>query len=205
MPSEDATATLVARASSGDATAMEALLARHLPGLRAYVRLRAGPKVRAQESCSDLVQSVCRDVLGNLNGFRYEGEAAFRGFLCKAALRKIADRAEHWGAQRRDVAREVRIDRGDHSADEALLELYRRSGTPSEAASARETLDRIEAAFDALPDDKREAVVLERILGLPREEVARQMGRTPDAVRHLLFRGLAELSRRLEPQRGGAG
>ncbi|MCB9897461.1 MAG: sigma-70 family RNA polymerase sigma factor [Planctomycetes bacterium] len=171
---------------------MHALLEEHLPRLRAYVRLRCGAALRAKESASDLVQSACRDVLANMGGFRWEGEAAFRGWLYTAASRKVADRAEYWQAKLRDVRRE---EPGD--GDLALLDVYRRSATPSQVAMGKEALERIERAFDELSDDYREAVVLARVLGLPRAEVARRMGKTEDAVRHLLFRGLAQLGRKI--------
>ena len=185
-------ARLVQAAARGDAEAVRALVEDHLPRLRAFVRLRCGAALRARESASDLVQSACRDVLANLDGFRWEGEAAFRSWLYTAAARKVADRAEYWQAQRRDAARDAPDER-------ALLEVYRRSATPSQVAMGRESLERIESAFDELPDDYREAVVLSRVLGLPRAEVARRMGRTEVSVRHLLFRGLAQLGRRLAP------
>jgi len=186
-------ARLVQAAAGGDAEAVRALVEAHLPRMRAFVRLRCGAALRARESASDLVQSACRDVLANLDGFRWEGEAAFRSWLYTAAARKVADRAEYWQAKRRDLARDTPDD------EQALLEVYRRSATPSEVAMGRESLERIESAFDELPDDYREAVVLSRVLGLPRVEVARRMRRSEVAVRHLLFRGLAQLGRRLAP------
>jgi RNA polymerase sigma-70 factor, ECF subfamily len=190
----DDLALLVERASRGEALAFETLLERYLPRLRAFVRLRCGAALRERESASDLVQSVCRDVLQNLDGFRYQGEAEFRSWLFTAAARKVADRAEHWQAARRDVAREQPIVAG---SDGALLEIYRQTCSPSQAAMGREALERVEAAFDELPDDYREAVVLSRVLGLPRAEVARAMGRSEDSVRHLLFRGLSQLASKL--------
>lgn len=194
LGSQSQTQSLVERAGRGDPGAVQELLLAHLPRLRAFVRLRCGAALRAKESASDLVQSVCRDLLLHLDGFRWEGEAGFRAWLYTAAARKVADRAEYWGAQRRDAGREVGV------SDEALLEVYRTSATPSQAASSKEALARIEAAFDALPADYREAVLLSRILDLPRAEVARRMGRSEDSVRHLLFRGLAQLSKRLDEE-----
>ena len=45
------------------AARMQRLLEEHLPRLRAFIRLRTNQAIRARESCSDLVQSVCREVL----------------------------------------------------------------------------------------------------------------------------------------------
>ena len=115
---------LVLRAQSGDASALDALLAQHLPGLRAYIRLRCGPALRARESASDIAQSACRDVLENLDRFQWNGEAGFKAWLYTTALRKIADRAEYWGAQKRDAKRDVPLEllaAGGSQAPDVLL------------------------------------------------------------------------------------
>ena len=171
---------------------VDALLARHLPALRAWVRLKAGPLVRAREGESDLVQSACREVLERRDRFVHTGEAQFRRWLYTTALRKILDKHDFHSAARRDVRR----DRG--AADAELLSVYAELGTPSRVASAREQLDRIEAALAALPDDQREVVLLSRVMGLARAEVAEVMGRSEASVRSLLHRTLVKLSRLLE-------
>ena len=51
-------------------------------------------------------------------------------------------------------------------------------------------------ALDALPPDHREVLVLSRLEGLAAEEIARRMGRTPNAVYHLIVRALALLRER---------
>lgn len=186
------TEELVKRAANGDQAAVGELVARHLIRIRAFLRLRCGAALRAKESATDLAQSVCHDVIRNLDGFRWEGQAQFEGWLCLAAFRKVSDRAAYWGTARRDVAREA------PNGDGALLDLYRRSASPSQIVSGREEIEKIERAFDELPDDYREVILLSRVVGLSREEVATRMGRTEDSVRNLLFRGLAQLSRKLE-------
>ena len=85
---------------------LEALLVEHLPYLRAYVRLRSNRAIRARESGTDLVQSVCREVLQGSSGFEYRGDGAFRRWLCTAALRKIVERDRAMKTQKRDVRRE---------------------------------------------------------------------------------------------------
>jgi RNA polymerase sigma-70 factor (subfamily 1) len=208
MPSQPAPtgddAALVDAAVAGDSSAIETLLERHLPGLRAYIRLRAGAGLRARESSSDIVQSVCRDVLENMGRFRYPGEAAFRAWLYATAMRKIADRAEYWRAAMRDPAREVRLTPGSATRpsatdDNRLAEVYRASFfSPSQAAMGREALARLETAFEKLPEDYREVIVLSRIVGLSRAEIAEKMGRTEASVRNLVSRALAELAEHLE-------
>ena len=198
---------LVERIRAGDREALERLLSRELPGLRAYVRLRAGAVLRERESASDLVQSTCREVLGSLEAFDHGGEAGFRNWLYAAALRKILNRADHWAAQKRDVQREQPLQGGSPSEadDRGLADIYATLGTPSQHAIARETLDAMEAAFDRLPEDRREIIVLARIVGLDHAGIAERLGCTKATARQRLFRALAELAELLGPEGAASG
>ncbi len=189
----DPTEALVTAAAGGDRVAVEELLQRYLPDLRAFVRVRVDPVVRAQESSSDLVQSVCREVLAHAGEFRYPGENAFKRWLFTAALRKIQKRARYYRTDRRDVRREVAA-----TADDAqLLRRYSTFGSPSAVAMANEELSRVESAFDALNDEQREVVTLAYFVGLSRGEIGDHLGKSEGAVRVVLHRALAKLSRLL--------
>ncbi len=177
---------LVQRASQGDRPAIDELLARHLPGLRAFIRLRAGPVVRRHESESDLAQSVCREVLAHVDRFQYGDEAGFRCWLYTTALRKISDRGDYWAARKRDVRRVT--------SDAALAESYRTFSTPSQHAMKREEIERVELAFDRLGDEQREVVALAHLTGMSRGDIARHLGKSEGAVRTMLSRALAQLA-----------
>ncbi len=186
--------SLALQASRGDRVAIDRLIERHLPGLRAYLRLRAGDLLLAQESSADLAQSVCREILENLDRFQYDGREGFRRWLYRTAQRKIADRYEYYRAQKRDVRR-----RRDASLDCEILETYSSFYTPSRQAAAREELERVERAFAELPEEQREVILLAKIVGLSRREIGEEMGRSEGAVRVLLSRGLANLAAKLAP------
>ncbi|MFO0985558.1 MAG: sigma-70 family RNA polymerase sigma factor [Planctomycetota bacterium] len=190
---------LVARASRGELPAVELLLARYLPGLRAFIRLRAGALVRQKESTSDLAQSVCREILQHAERFQFQGEAGFKHWLYATALRKICNRHEYYGAGKRDAAKEVSLDQtASTPGDDQLLQCYRRFYTPSQQAMMREELGRVELAFERLPEEYREVIVLARVVGLTRAEIAERMGRSEGAVRTLLSRALAQLAHLVE-------
>jgi len=192
---------LVGRASRGDGSAVEELLARNLPSLRAYVRFKAGRLVQARESVSDLVQSVCREVLEQLDDFQYRGEAEFRSWLFRHAYHKVVDRGRFHRAAKRDGAREVEFSESAEQDDEEL-EYAMSLLTPSRNAIAREKLERFEAAFAELPEDYREAILMQRIAGLPYSEIAREMGKSEGAVRNLVYRGLARVTLRMQSGEG---
>lgn len=188
------------RAAAGDQQALGDLLVQNLPQLEAYLRLQAGAAIRSKESISDLVQSVCGEVLRDLPRFEFRGEGQFRHWLCKQALHKLINKREFYGAQKRDLAREVApVPRGDSLSDPgSVMQCYATLCTPSRHAAGREDLQRFEQAFDQLPADYREAITLRRIVGLDYPEIAQAMERSEGAVRNLVHRGLARLSALLQ-------
>jgi RNA polymerase sigma-70 factor (ECF subfamily) len=188
---------LISEAGRGDRGAIGRLLERHLPALRAYVRLRGGPRVRRQEGDSDVVQSVCLELLRGLENFRYRGEAAFRHWLFTAALRKLVAKDRYWSAEKRDVRRLVSDAKSSSSGTGSLEEVYATFLTPSQVAIGRETRERIERALDALPEDPREIILMSRLMGLSHAEIAQHLGRSEPAVRSTLSRALARLARLL--------
>ena len=186
---------LIADAQDGDAHAQDELFRQLLPDLRAFVRLRVDAPLRLRESESDLVQSICREVLSDLSGFEYRGRAGFRSWMFTVALNKIREKARFHRAARRDQARERSID-GD--SDVGLLACYQSLASPSQAAIVREEMLVFEAAFDRLDPTHQDVVLWSRLVGLPHAEIAKRMGRSEQAVRSLLSRALARFATLLE-------
>lgn len=184
---------LVRAAAGGDQSAMHLLLEQYLPRIRAYVRLRAGSELLSHESRSDLVQSICRDLLENARRLHSTDVEGFQAWLFTTARRKLADRAALWSTQKRDPKREVQVE----PDDAVLLDTCHGFFTPSRDASAREELLRVEAALVTLPEERREVILLAKVLGLSRREIGERLGRSEAAVRALLTRALADLALRL--------
>jgi RNA polymerase sigma-70 factor (ECF subfamily) len=188
--SESSTTRLIRAAAGGDRAALETLLTGELPALRAFVRCQADPALRARESSSDLVQSVCREVLAKADQFRFAEPEGFRRWLFTSAMRKVRDRRDHHLAAKRDARREVDAD--------ALAGAYASLTSPSGAAARQEQLERVERAMDTLPDEYRQVIALSKVAGLTRPQVAAEMGRSEGSVRMLLHRALARLVAELE-------
>jgi RNA polymerase sigma-70 factor (ECF subfamily) len=184
---------VVQRASSGDPVALDELVARSLPDLHAYVRRRSGRALRRCESVSDVVQSVCRQVLEQLADFEYRGEAAFRAWLFEQARHKIIDHVRYQRARRRDRGRETWL--GDAVAGADAV-------TPSQAAIGAELSDAIDAAMLRIGPSERELILQARLIGLSHAEIAQQLGVTRTVVKVRLHRAIARLSRYLpDPNR----
>ena len=152
MPGPSDFESLTERASRGDADAVQLLLERYLPALRAFVRLRVSPGLRAQEAESDIVQSTCRRVLEKAADFQTGGEEGFKRWLFTTAFRTLLDKSTYWRAAKRAGA-QVEFD------DEAAMMAYRSLSSPSQHAIGHEIRERLERAFDALSDEDREVIV----------------------------------------------
>lgn len=165
----------------------------HLPGLQGWLRLRMGASLRARETPEDLVQSVAREVLADLGGFEWRGEAAFRHWLYVKAQRKLVDKARFVVAQCRSPARERPMD----GASDGLVAGLAQGASPSRDAQSQEEVARIEQAFAELPADYQEAISLQRLCGMDYAEIAARMQRSEGAARNLVHRGLSRLALRL--------
>ena len=189
------TLELAQRAAHGDRAAVERLLEMHLPSLRAFARAHMSHKLRARESASDIVQSVCRELLTHQERFRHASEWAFAAWLFTTARRKISNRARDLERDKRDADREVPVDADGFAA---LGGAYTRCTSPSASLIRREDIERLEAALDRLTAEQREVLTLAHLAGVPRTEIALQLGMTPAAVRAALHRAMARLSLLLE-------
>ncbi len=199
---DDSHRDLVSHAATGNAVAVEELLTEQLPTLLAYLRLHAGPLLRGRESVADLAQSVCREVLQNLDGFEYRGQAPFRKWLYQKALSKIIERQRYYLAEKRHAGLERPLQDGSADAhDVAAASFF----SPSQAAIRAEDLDRLEAAFALLSEEHRQVITLSRMFGYSHAQIADEMQRTEGAARVLLHRALSKLAWHMHAAGGDGG
>ena len=181
---------LVDAAKRGDENALNALMRVHLPGLRVYVRSHMSALLRARESQSDLVQTVCREALTSLEDYEWQGEGSFRHWLFSLAMHKMQKKQSYHLAAKRDANRSVEVE-----SEEVLLAA---EATPSQHAMANETSERLEAAMDCIPEQYREIVLMSRVVGLSNQEIAQRLGKSEGSTRVLLSRALSRLMTEME-------
>jgi RNA polymerase sigma factor (sigma-70 family) len=92
---------LIARARQGDSAAMERLIRAYEPEIRRAARWRLGPALRSFVDSMDVVQSVHRTLLRNLQQGRFDipGPKNLIALALKLVERKIA---RYWGQQQRE-------------------------------------------------------------------------------------------------------
>lgn len=174
---------------------LESLLLQQLPALRAYLRLKGGMLVRQLDTSSDILQSVCREILAHRDRFRHGSEEGVRRWMYATALRKVISRQRYHQAGKRHHGRAQALPTGSSLGSSAeILSCYASLVTPSRVAEAREELERIEHAFDQLTSEQRTVLLLAGIVGLSHEQIATELGKSEGAVHKLVARARAKLA-----------
>jgi RNA polymerase sigma-70 factor (ECF subfamily) len=200
--SADALDTLLVKLAGGDDGAAERVFRAYEPFLRAMVRRRLTPALRAKFDSIDVVQSVWADVLAGYraSGWRFADRDHLKAFLARVTSNHFSNYCRRLGSA---LGRERPLPGG-----ESLASLPSDQPRPSQLAQAGELW---ETMIDLCPPAHRALLELKR-QGLPLAEIAARTGLHEGSVRRILY----ELARRLaatranavqpsEPARGGHG
>lgn len=176
-------------------------LLRYQAWLRLLARNEIDSRFAGKFDPSDAVQQTMLEAWKGWDQFRGSEEPQRLAWLRQILAHQLAHLARHYGGtQKRDVAREVSIDQTlCQSAQRLDALLPAGDPSPSGIAAASEQRLRLAQVLEQLPADYREVIVLRNLEGLPHDEVARRMGRTPGAVRMLWLRALAALKDAMQP------
>jgi len=187
-PDPDDEAALIARAKAGDGDARDELFRRHFDGVHAWVRLKRSDLLRERESSLDVVQSMFKGVLTDLEHFEYRGRNSFRNWLLTYAENKLRNREQYFRAERRQPGRE---------SEESLSMLYASVCSPTKIASAREQVELFEGAFAQLAASDQQLILMARIEGLSHAQIAARLGTTEAASKKALSRAMVRLASRM--------
>lgn len=191
------TQRLVALGKTGDESALERLCSVYGERVRRIIRLRMGKELRSRLESMDLVQDTFIAALRDLEGFTYTNEGDFLRWLSKIAENRLRDNLKKFRAHKRDIRKEMSLNNYGRGTHDSCVKMPGpvNSTTPSMIMFRREELDKLEGALDKLKPEYREVIVLTKIEGLSSKELGERLGKRPGAVRMLLSRAMAELSR----------
>ncbi len=181
---------LVAKAQSGDRTAMGELLRRYGGPLDATVLL---PRLGSEAAAKDALAETYAKVVERIDRFQWQN-VGFYPWLRTVALRVALDalrarkRTVLWEAE--DLQREVDASQTTTPLDQAVQERRDR-----EAAKAK-----VEAALGQIHERYARAIRMRVIEERPREEVAAELGVTPATFDVLLHRATAALRKALKEE-----
>jgi RNA polymerase sigma-70 factor (ECF subfamily) len=163
--------------------------------LRLQVRqMQLDPRLRPRFDSSDVVQDALLKALQELPHCRARTEGEFVRWLQQILENAALDRVRREKSRKRDPA----LERSIHdavSASSACWEklLGDRHAPPDEEAARRETMLRLAAAINRLPEDQRDVVICRDLSGLPVADIAGRLGRSEKSVAGLLLRGRRRL------------
>ena len=194
------TQQLVTMAKEGNDTALDQLCSVYGERVRRIVRFRMGPELRSQLESMDLVQEALIEAVKDLGDFTYSNDGDFLRWLSSIVENTIRDNVDRIHAAKRDVRRQVSLDRmaahTDHPGLDAQLPAA--TTTPSVVMSLREDLDKLEQAIDRLKPQYREVLVLAKIEGLSCKEIAAKKNKNPAAVAMSLSRAIVAVTNLFE-------
>ncbi len=190
------TQELLALAKQGDGFALGQLCDAYGERVRRIVRLRMSPELRSQVDSMDLVQDTLLMAVRDLDDFTCHNDGDFLRWLTSVAENRIHDNVDRFHAQKRDIRRQVSLEKlAEHATS-----LERHGGlplattTPSVVLARREDLDRLEQAMDRIKPEYRKVIMLAKIEGLSHKDIGARLGKSPAAVAMLLSRAIVALS-----------
>lgn len=162
--------------------------------LRFLARVQLDRRLRAKLDPSDLVQQSLLQAHQAAEPFRGATDAECAAWLRKILSRNLAGALRDFRRERRDVAREVALDRAV-DASSARLErwLAADDSSPSAKAVSQERVLAVADAIEHLPEEQREAVVMRYWQDAKLSEIAAALGRPTSTVADLLARALKTL------------
>ena len=166
-------------AQLNDGPAFERLYRALSPAVAGYLRLQGSPE--PEELTNEVFFSAFRAV----DSFAGD-EHQFRSWLFTIAHRRLTDERRHRGRRPQIADREI-----NEAADTA-------GGDVEEDVLRRVSVERVRQLCDGLSADQRDVLLLRMVSGLPIEQVAETLGKSPTAVKALQRRALGALRRGFE-------
>ena len=192
---EPVTMSRLKRWHAGDASALDELVATHLPWVRAQVECRLGKALAALCEAEDLVQQAFIGFLRSGPRFLLADADEFRALMLRIVENTI--RKQHRDAHRikRDAAREEPL------PSASVLDLRCGATRPSAAVARDEHRAWVQLALELIDDDARALIQLRQWEGLSFADVGARLGIAEDAARMRFQRALVALGRMLREVR----
>jgi RNA polymerase sigma-70 factor (ECF subfamily) len=195
-PRDADTEALIERASRGDPSARQQLLARYRDRLCRMVAIRLDRRLAARLDPSDVVQEALLDAARQLSGYLRDRPLPFYPWLRRFAWEHLVKlHRRHLAARKRSAAREERqaLALPDESALELAQSLAAPGTSPSNHVLREELRARVRAALARLPEGDREVLVLRHLEQLSTGEIAAVLGISEAAVKMRRTRALERL------------
>ncbi len=169
---------LIEAAKAGDRESFDRLVSRERDRIRALVASRVNARIVFGVEVDDVYQETLLRAYRSIVNFEWRGSDSLLHWLGGIAENVILHSARKWARERR-----VRFE--EDVPDELV--------SPSRALRRDERFQRLEDSLDELSPEHREVILRVRVEGLTFKQAAEEMGRSPEAVKRLLYRALKNL------------
>jgi RNA polymerase sigma-70 factor (ECF subfamily) len=189
---------------AGEDQVNDRLLERSREYLCQLARLQLSPRLQGKLDPSDVVQQTLLKAHEKRGQFRGDSDGEWLAWLRQILVSQVAEAVRTFTTEARDLARERSL-QAELGRSAARLEacLAADQSSPSQCVLREEQLLQLAEALAQLPPDQRLAVELHHLQGCALAEVSQRMGRTQEAVAGLLYRGMKNLRRLLDPSEAG--
>ncbi len=197
MSSPDAPRTLVEQVKAGDQTALERLLLEHSDTLSTHIAQRIPASLRSVIGVEDVMQQTFMRAFDKIDQLQDSSPGAFVAWLKAIGATTLmgiikTERRQKRGGKFRQV-QHVK-----NNVTESLVDLLEQLpgdvATASRVISRREAVTALQVGISSLPPEQRKAIELYLVRGKTLEQTAKQMQRTPAAIRGLVHRGKQKLA-----------
>lgn len=169
----------VRRAAAWSESAFHEVYSRYIKPVKSYIQRRIGNHHDAE----DLAAQVFAQALRHLEP-KEPGAPALEAWLFNSARNASANH------RRRKFVATISIEEAD--VEQTDLD----SGVDEDLAD-EESLTKLTAAINRLPDEQRRALILRFVEELPHADIAKALGRTENSARVLIHRTIADLRKKV--------
>ena len=203
--SSSSRAGLLKEVRTADPTRLGSLLELYRNYLSLLATGQLDRKLRGRVSASDLVQETMMEAHRDFHQFRGKSEAEFIGWLRRILVNNLARAIEmHVLAEKRDVRREVSIERLNAAVERSTIQLglafAGREDSPSVKLEQHERAVDLANQMSRLSAEHREVLMLRNLQGLPFKEVAGRLDRSVPAAKMLWMRAIKKLREAYDEQ-----
>lgn len=196
MATEPADDELVTAAVAGDRVALNDLLLLHFDALQQLIDRRLPDGLNRVVSTDDLLQETLVRAIRGIATFEPRAGATFDGWLKTIATHTIKSLVVAGAAKKRggQFRRQTRNMEPPASSLADLVDLLAdNASTASAKATQKEAIQAIHVGIACLPDEQQQAVRLRYLQGQSLADTSDALGRSPAAVRGLLYRAKLRL------------
>lgn len=188
-------AVLVQRAIAGDRTALSELLLAGYDDLHRHVVCLLAREAHEPFSADDILQQTFVRAALAIGHFEPRTDGAFRAWLRTIAGNLVRDVQKHRRRERRAFRSVEGADASDGSGRQVppVEMLAGNTTSPSMRVHRRDSLQRMRAAMESLPEDQQEVIRRHYLQHQSLDQIAEAMQRTKDAVRGISHRARRNL------------